>query len=163
MYVHVAGEATHIAILEGRSLIEHYVSRPADDVFQIHGNIYVGKVENVLPGMEAAFVDIATPKSAVLYRSDVQYDPDDVETPGSQPRIEDVLRPRQLITCQVTRVPGSPRRSRSRVDSSCWFRTRRPTGSPSGSPTASASGSVRSWIGFGRRVTESSSARPPRT
>lgn len=105
MYVHVAGEATHIAILEGRSLIEHYVSRPADDVFQIHGNIYVGKVENVLPGMEAAFVDIATPKSAVLYRSDVQYDPDDVETPGSQPRIEDVLRPRQLITCQVTKNP----------------------------------------------------------
>ncbi len=105
MYVHVAGEATHIAILEGRSLIEHYVSRPADDVFQIHGNIYVGKVENVLPGMEAAFVDIATPKSAVLYRSDVQFDPDDVETPGTQPRIEDVLRPRQLITCQVTKNP----------------------------------------------------------
>ncbi len=105
MYVHVAGEATHIAILEGRSLIEHYVSRPADDVFQIHGNIYVGKVENVLPGMEAAFVDIATPKSAVLYRSDVQYDPDDVEQPGVQPRIEDVLRPRQLITCQVTKNP----------------------------------------------------------
>jgi ribonuclease E len=86
-------------------LVEHYVSRPADDVFQIHGNIYVGKVENVLPGMEAAFVDIATPKSAVLYRSDVQFDPDDVETKGEVPRIEDVLRPRQLILCQVTKNP----------------------------------------------------------
>ena len=106
MNVHVTPEATHIAILEGRSLVEHYVSRPADDVFQIHGNIYVGRVENVLPGMEAAFIDIATPKNAVLYRSDVQYDPDDVESGGGeQPRIEDVLKPRQLILCQVTKNP----------------------------------------------------------
>ncbi len=59
MNVHVHGDATQIAVLEGRSLVEHYVSRPTDDVNQIHGNIYVGKVENVLPGMEAAFVDIA--------------------------------------------------------------------------------------------------------
>ena len=49
-------------MLEGRSLIEHYVSRPSDDVSEIHGNIYLGKVQNVLPGMEAAFVDIGTPK-----------------------------------------------------------------------------------------------------
>jgi ribonuclease E len=105
MNVHVAPDATHIAVLEGRSLIEHYVSRPADDVFQIHGNIYVGRVENVLPGMEAAFVDIATPKNAVLYQSDVQYDPDDVESKGETPRIEDVLKARQLIICQVTKNP----------------------------------------------------------
>ena len=57
-----------VAVLGGRNLIEHYVSRPADDVSQIHGNIYLGRVQNVLPGMEAAFVDIATPKNAVLYR-----------------------------------------------------------------------------------------------
>jgi cytochrome c-type biogenesis protein CcmE len=68
MAVSVRPEATQIAVLEGRNLIEHYVSRPADDVAQIHGNIYLGKVQNVLPGMEAAFVDIATPKNAVLYR-----------------------------------------------------------------------------------------------
>ena len=106
MNVHVAPEATHIAILEGRSLVEHFVSRPADDVAQIHGNIYVGRVENVLPGMEAAFIDIATPKNAVLYRSDVQYDPDDVDTKGGEPpRIEDVLKARQLILCQVTKNP----------------------------------------------------------
>lgn len=105
MNVHVTPDATHIAILEGRSLVEHYVSRPADDVFQIHGNIYVGRVENVLPGMEAAFIDIATPKNAVLYRSDVQYDPDDIESKGETPRIEDVLTPRQLIVCQVTKNP----------------------------------------------------------
>ena len=106
MNVHVdsAGQ-THIAVLEGRSLIEHFVSRPADDVNQIHGNIYLGRVENVLPGMEAAFVDINTPKNAVLYRGDVHYDPEDVESKGQQPRIEDVLKNRQMIMCQVTKNP----------------------------------------------------------
>ncbi|NND73508.1 MAG: Rne/Rng family ribonuclease [Ilumatobacter sp.] len=94
-----------VAVLEGRNLIEHYVSRPADDVAQIHGNIYIGKVQNVLPGMEAAFVDIATPKNAVLYRSDVQYDAEDIEVKGTNPRIEDILKNKQLILCQVTKNP----------------------------------------------------------
>ena len=74
MLVHADNGVTHIAVLEGRSLIEHYVSRPSDDVSEIHGNIYLGKVQNVLPGMEAAFVDISTPKNAVLYRGDVTYE-----------------------------------------------------------------------------------------
>jgi ribonuclease E len=104
MCVHYRPEATQIAVLEGRALIEHYVYRPADDVFQIHGNIYLGRVQNVLPGMEAAFIDIATPKNAVLYRGDVQYDREDVEESGP-PRIEHVLRARQLILCQVTKNP----------------------------------------------------------
>ena len=94
---------SQVAVLEGRNLIEHYVSRPADDVSQIHGNIYVGRVQNVLPGMEAAFVDIATPKNAVLYRGDVQYDAEDIEQ--ADPRIEQILRARQLIVCQVTKNP----------------------------------------------------------
>ena len=106
MNVHVDPEGqTHIAVLEGRSLIEHFVSRPADDISQIHGNIYIGRVENVLPGMEAAFIDIGTPKNAVLYRGDVHYDPEDVQEKGPQPRIEDVLKARQLILCQVTKNP----------------------------------------------------------
>jgi ribonuclease E len=107
MCVSVGEKATQIATLEGRKLVEHQVSRPADDVSQIHGNIYIGRVQNVLPGMEAAFVDIATPKNAVLYRGDVQYDPDDVEK-GSrkeQPRIEDILKAKQSILCQVTKNP----------------------------------------------------------
>jgi len=91
MCVQVREGVTQVAVLEGRSLIEHYVSRPADDVSQIHGNIYLGRVQNVLPGMEAAFVDIATPKNAVLYRGDVQFDPDDVEQRGDSARIEDIL------------------------------------------------------------------------
>jgi len=105
MAVSVRPEATQIAVLEGRNLIEHYVSRPADDVAQIHGNIYLGKVQNVLPGMEAAFVDIATPKNAVLYRGDVQFDADDVEGSAANARIEQILKPRQTIICQVTKNP----------------------------------------------------------
>jgi ribonuclease E len=107
MCVHVTDKATQIAVLEGRSLIEHYVSRPSDDVSQIHGNVYLARVQNVLPGMEAAFVDIGTPKNAVLYRGDVHYDPEDIERSGTKgrPRIEDVLRPGQAILCQVTKNP----------------------------------------------------------
>ena len=124
MLVHVHEGVTHIAVLEGRSLIEHYVSRPSDDVSEIHGNIYLGKVQNVLPGMEAAFVDIATPKNAVLYRGDVTYERDDLDGDKSQPpapkpkkprsrlsrrkddaRIEDLLSAQQSILCQVTKNP----------------------------------------------------------
>ena len=97
-------EGTHIAVLEGRSLVEHYVARPTDDINQIHGNIYLGRVQNVLPGMEAAFVDIGTPKNAVLYRGDVQYDQEDI-VEGGKPRIEELLKAKQPILCQVTKNP----------------------------------------------------------
>jgi ribonuclease E len=113
MCVHVRPHATQIAVLEGRTLVEHQVSRAADDATQIDGNIYRGRVQNVLPGMEAAFVDIGTPKNAVLYRGDVRYDRDDIETSGSSggggggggPRIEQMLRAGQTILCQVTKNP----------------------------------------------------------
>ncbi|WP_421119304.1 Rne/Rng family ribonuclease [Aquihabitans daechungensis] len=105
MAVHVKPEATQIAVLEGKNLIEHYVSRPADDTLQIHGNIYLAKVQNVLPGMEAAFVDIGTPKNAVLYRGDTRYDPEDLDDKGANPRIEQILKARQTIICQVTKNP----------------------------------------------------------
>ncbi len=105
MAVHVQPAATQIAVLEGRSLIEHYVSRPADEVTQIHGNIYLGKVQNVLPGMEAAFVDIGTPKNAVLYRGDTRNDPEDLDQKGGDLRIEQMLKARQTILCQVTKNP----------------------------------------------------------
>ena len=121
MVVHSGREAIQIAVLEGRSLIEHYVSRPSDDANQIDGNIYLGRVQNVLPGMEAAFIDIGTPKNAVLYRGDVRYDKDDIESPSgedeSKPtrgkipgpardaRIEQLLKTGQTILCQVTKNP----------------------------------------------------------
>src|SRR6202453_2792749 len=103
--VHVQPDMTQIAMLEGRSLVEHYVSRSADDTNQIDGNVYRGRVQNVLPGMEAAFIDIGIPKNAVLYRGDVHYDAEDVGGGGAaaQPRIEDVLKAGQTILCQVTK------------------------------------------------------------
>ena len=104
MCVSVSDGFTQLAILEGRALIEHYLSRPADDVGEIHGNVYLSKVQNVLPGMEAAFVDIGTPKNAVLYRGDLQFDAEDLEG-GQRPRIEQVLRARQTIIAQVTKNP----------------------------------------------------------
>jgi len=106
--VHVRPEMTQIALLEGRTLVEHYISRASDDATQIDGNIYRGRVQNVLPGMEAAFIDIGTPKNAVLYHGDVRYDTDDVESSGKgggQPRIEQLLKPGQTILCQVTKNP----------------------------------------------------------
>jgi ribonuclease E len=120
MVVHVGPTATQIAVLEGRALIEHYVSRPADDTTQIDGNIYLGRVQNVLPGMEAAFVDIGTPKNAVLYRGDLRYDDDEVAPAGDddarptrghlagaarKARIEQLLHTGQNIICQVTKNP----------------------------------------------------------
>ncbi len=104
MCVSVSDGITQIAVMEGRQLIEHYLSRPADDVSEIHGNVYLAKVQNVLPGMEAAFVDIGTPKNAVLYRGDVQYDDKEFEGKG-RPRIEQVLKAKQTILAQVTKNP----------------------------------------------------------
>jgi ribonuclease E len=107
MVVHSQPAATQIAVLEGRVLIEHYVSRKANDATQIDGNIYLGRVQNVLPGMEAAFIDIGIPKNGVLYRGDLFFDQEDVESPrtSSSARIEELLRPGQTILCQVTKNP----------------------------------------------------------
>ena len=69
-------------------------------------------MQNVLPGMEAAFVDISTPKNAVLYRGDVQYDTEDIVEKPEDKRIEEILKPRQLILCQVTKNPISAKGAR---------------------------------------------------
>ena len=104
MAIHVASDATHVAVLEGRALVEYYVSRPANDTTEIYGNIYLGRVQNVLPGMEAAFVDIGTPKNAIMYRGDVQFDAEDLEQ-GSRPQISKALKVGQRVLCQVTKNP----------------------------------------------------------
>ena len=148
MNVHVDdANQTHIAVLEGRSLIEHYVSRPADDISQIHGNIYIGRVENVLPGMEAAFIDIGTPKNAVLYRGDVHYDPEDVEKRGPPaPHRGRPARHKQLILCQVTKNPIGHKGARLTQEVSLPGRfvvlvpNSARTASRSACPTASGSG-----------------------
>ena len=97
------GGIIQMAVLEGRVLVEHYVSRAQDDATSIDGNIYLGKVQNVLPGMEAAFVDISTPKNGVLYRGDVTFDEGEVEE--AQPKIERLLKNGQPVLVQVTKNP----------------------------------------------------------
>jgi len=104
MCVHTTKEATHIATLEGRSMVEYTVAKAADETNQIDGNIYVGRIQNVLPGMELAFVDIGIPKNAVLYRGDVSFDDEDVEGPTQNGRrIEEMIRAGQTVVCQVTK------------------------------------------------------------
>ena len=95
---------THIAILEGRSLVEHSLASPSGND-SIDGNIYLGRVQNVLPGMEAAFIDISTPKNGVLYRGDVTFDKADVDSGGGKPKIERMLKNGQMILVQVTKNP----------------------------------------------------------
>jgi ribonuclease E len=104
MCVHVLeGGHTHIAVLEGRNLVEHTLATPTGNE-SIDGNIYLGRVQNVLPGMEAAFVDIGTPKNGVLYRGDVAFDASEVEGDG-RPKIERMLKNGQSALVQVTKNP----------------------------------------------------------
>lgn len=99
MLVH--GDAsTQVGVLEGDAIVEHYVAGPPDASFV--GNIYLGRVQNVLPGMEACFVDIGKPRNGVLYASEVGIPGDE----GADiPRIETVLKSGQPILVQVTKDP----------------------------------------------------------
>ena len=101
MLVSVGEKRTQVVVLEERSLVEHYVTR-REDVSYV-GNIYVGRVQNVLPGMEAAFVDIGKGRNGVLYAGEVNYDEADLE--GDLPRIEQTLKPGQTALVQVTKDP----------------------------------------------------------
>jgi ribonuclease E len=92
-----------VHVLEGRSLVEHSLATPTGNE-SIDGNIYFGRVQNVLPGVEAAFIDIGTPKNGVLYRGDVAFDKADLEG-GNKPKIERALKNGQMITVQVTKNP----------------------------------------------------------
>jgi ribonuclease E len=94
------GDRDQIAVIEGRDLVEHYVTRTGTT--SMVGNIYVGKVQNVLPGMEAAFVDVGRGRNAVLYAGEVSYD-EDVD--GEKRRIEKQLKPGQGVLVQVTKDP----------------------------------------------------------
>jgi ribonuclease E len=96
------GDRDQIAILEERTLVQHYVTRAGAK--SMVGNVYLGRVQNVLPGMEAAFVDVGRGRNAVLYAGEVNYSPEDLE--GKQPpRIEQVLKSGQSVLVQVTKDP----------------------------------------------------------
>ena len=102
MLVTARPERTQIAVMEDRTLVEHYVTRDEDTTFV--GNIYMGRVQNVLPGMEAAFVDIGKGRNGVLYAGEVLYDEQDLEEESDQ-RIEKALKPGQKVLVQVTKDP----------------------------------------------------------
>ncbi|MEA2506482.1 MAG: ribonuclease [Actinomycetota bacterium] len=92
-------ERTEIAVLEEGEIVEYYVAR--GDTRSLVGNVYLGRVQNVLPGMEASFVDIGEARNGVLYADEVGISDDTDEVP----RIETVLKPGQPILVQVAKDP----------------------------------------------------------
>jgi len=101
MVVREAGERTQIAVLEDGVLVEHYIDlRTATSSV---GNVYLGKVQNVLASMEAAFVDIGKGRNAVLYAGEVNWDAAGLE--GQPKRIEEALKSGQSVLVQVTKDP----------------------------------------------------------
>ncbi|WP_413228086.1 Rne/Rng family ribonuclease [Actinomyces faecalis] len=90
-----------IAVLEDGTLVEHYVARHTQT--SMVGNVYVGRVQNVLPSMEAAFVDLGKGRNAVLYAGEVNWDAAGME--GRPRRIEDALKSGDTVLVQVTKDP----------------------------------------------------------
>ena len=101
MVVSQRGDRTQIAVLEDGVLVEHYVDKASHQSFV--GNVYLGKVQNVLPSMEAAFVDIGKGRNAVLYAGEVNFDASGLE--GESKRIESALKSGQSVLVQVTKDP----------------------------------------------------------
>ena len=101
MIVRQRGERIQIGVLEDGILAEHYVSHTTAD--SLIGNVYLGKVQNVLPSMEAAFVDIGRGRNAVLYAGEVDWDASNI---GNAPRkIENALKSGDPVLVQVTKDP----------------------------------------------------------
>ncbi|GAB3405169.1 hypothetical protein GCM10027515_18170 [Schumannella luteola] len=105
MVVREANNRTQIAVLEDGVLVEHYVARAQDS--GLIGNVYLGRVQNVLPSMEAAFVDIGRGRNAVLYSGEVDWDAvqQDPELKNQPRRIELALKPGDRVLVQVTKDP----------------------------------------------------------
>ncbi|GEP36285.1 hypothetical protein NSZ01_40530 [Nocardioides szechwanensis] len=102
MVIRQREELTQIAVLEDKVLVEHYVARESQT--SLIGNVYLGRVQNVLPSMEAAFIDIGKGRNAVLYAGEVNWSA--LGHKDGQPRkIESVLTSGQSILVQVTKDP----------------------------------------------------------
>ncbi len=101
MAVRQKGDRTQIAVLEDDVLVEHYVTRGSQS--SMVGNVYLGRVQNVLPSMEAAFVDIGRGRNAVLYAGEVNWDAAGLE--GQPKRIEFALKSGDPVLVQVTKDP----------------------------------------------------------
>ena len=101
MVVRRIGTRTQIAVLEDGILVEHYVDRGTSS--SMVGNVYLGRVQNVLPSMEAAFVDIGRGRNAVLYAGEVNWDAAGLD--GQPRRIEMALKSGDPVLVQVTKDP----------------------------------------------------------
>jgi ribonuclease E len=101
MVVRQHADRTQIAVLEDGILVEHYVDKASQQSYV--GNVYLGRVQNVLPSMEAAFVDIGKGRNAVLYAGEVNFDASGLE--GESKRIESALKSGQSILVQATKDP----------------------------------------------------------
>ena len=102
MLVRQSGDRTQIAVLEDNILVEHYVNRNTNASYV--GNVYLGRVQNVLPSMEAAFVDIGKGRNAVLYAGEVNWDAAGLAD-GTPRKIETALKSGQPVLVQVTKDP----------------------------------------------------------
>ncbi|WP_445423317.1 Rne/Rng family ribonuclease [Agromyces indicus] len=104
MVVRQKGGRIQIGVMEDGVLVEHYVARNQDA--SLIGNVYLGRVQNVLPSMEAAFVDIGRGRNAVLYSGEVDWDAAAENGEKNQPRrIELALKPGDRVLVQVTKDP----------------------------------------------------------
>lgn len=101
MLIRQADDYTQIGVLEDGVLAEHYVDRASSA--SLIGNIYLGRVQNVLPSMEAAFIDIGRGRNAVLYAGEVDWDSFGVT--GDDRKVEKVLKSGQSVLVQVTKDP----------------------------------------------------------
>ena len=98
---------TRLAVIEDGQLCELYYERPGSE--KLSGNLYLGRVQNILPGMNAAFVDIGQDKNAFLYAGDIPVDTREEQELASRmkdARIEKMIRPGQEILVQVIKEPG---------------------------------------------------------
>jgi len=101
MIIRQRDDLAQIAVLEDDILVEHYVDRASHG--SLIGNVYLGRVQNVLPSMEAAFVDIGRGRNGVIYAGEVDWDYFGAE--GQNRKVEKVLKPGQTILVQVSKDP----------------------------------------------------------
>ncbi|WP_083587102.1 Rne/Rng family ribonuclease [Agrococcus sp. Marseille-P2731] len=101
MIVRSKHDRVQLAVLEDGVLVEHYVAKSSES--SLIGNVYLGRVQNVLPSMEAAFVDIGRGRNAVLYSGEVDWDAAELE--GQPRKIELALKPGDTVLVQVTKDP----------------------------------------------------------
>ncbi len=101
MLVRQSDDYTQIAVLEDGVLVEHYVDRAS--ATSLIGNVYLGKVQNVLPSMEAAFIDIGRGRNAVVYAGEIDWDSFGAD--GAAKKIEKVFKSGQSVLVQVSKDP----------------------------------------------------------